>query len=370
MRSTAILVLGMHRSGTSATTGVLQALGVDLGPHLMAPAPDNPKGFFEHYEIVAIHDELLAALGRSWDDPRPFPEGWIDDERIIPYTQRLEAIVQRDFADKAIWALKDPRLCRLLPLWIPMIERLGMEARFLHVLRHPAQVAASLKARNGFDPDKSGLLWLRHFLESEQETRGRTRIFMHYDRLLKDWQGEAMRIGRELKLEWPLSIDGAYSHISGFLAQSLKHHKEFIYAVFVDPFKPWLESAYGDRMDLLRDHPGSQARLDQIRRDMHKYNLFAHAAWHTPFALTEDKARQDREALGKARRELDMMQEQLEETKNKLLLDSKKLKNTEDEANRLCNEFNLLRGSRFCRLAENLRRSMNIGRQLLHLINK
>ena len=62
--STAILVLGMHRSGTSAATGWLKTLGVNLGPYLMAEYPTQPKGYFEHAEIVGIHDELLALFGR------------------------------------------------------------------------------------------------------------------------------------------------------------------------------------------------------------------------------------------------------------------------------------------------------------------
>ena len=61
----ALLVLGMHRSGTSAVAGALRLAGVDLGADLMAPAADNPKGFFEHAGVVAIHDRLLQALGRS-----------------------------------------------------------------------------------------------------------------------------------------------------------------------------------------------------------------------------------------------------------------------------------------------------------------
>ena len=75
--SRALLVLGMHRSGTSVAAGALRLAGVDLGTDLMAPAPDNPKGFWEHSGVVAIHEQLLAALGRAWNDPRPLPGGWL-----------------------------------------------------------------------------------------------------------------------------------------------------------------------------------------------------------------------------------------------------------------------------------------------------
>ena len=47
---------------------------------LMAPAADNPKGFFEHAGVVAIHDRLLQALGRSWNDARALPGGWAESD--------------------------------------------------------------------------------------------------------------------------------------------------------------------------------------------------------------------------------------------------------------------------------------------------
>ena len=66
---TLLFVLGMHRSGTSAMTGALQLVGAHPGDDLMPPSPDeNPLGYFEDRGIVAIHDAVLAAAGRSWSD--------------------------------------------------------------------------------------------------------------------------------------------------------------------------------------------------------------------------------------------------------------------------------------------------------------
>ena len=73
----AILVLGMHRSGTSAAAGTLYHLGVAFGSKLLEPAPDNPRGFFEHVDICDVHEELLARFHSASDDPRalaPFEE--------------------------------------------------------------------------------------------------------------------------------------------------------------------------------------------------------------------------------------------------------------------------------------------------------
>ncbi|HEY6395261.1 MAG TPA: hypothetical protein VIX12_07560, partial [Candidatus Binataceae bacterium] len=127
--STAILVLGMHRSGTSATSGWLHALGVNLGPYLMTEDPTQPKGYFEHVEIVGIHDELMAAFDSSYDDPRPLPEGWEHDHRVRFFREQLVEIIRRDLMTEPLWGVKDPRLCRLLPMWLAMLGDLGVAVR-------------------------------------------------------------------------------------------------------------------------------------------------------------------------------------------------------------------------------------------------
>ncbi len=68
LNNTAIIVLGMHRSGTSALAGALALLGVDMGRSLLAPADDNVRGLWEHEELVRLHDRLLSAFESSWDD--------------------------------------------------------------------------------------------------------------------------------------------------------------------------------------------------------------------------------------------------------------------------------------------------------------
>ena len=78
----AILIVGMHRSGTSATAGMLHHLGVQLGSNLLPANEYNLTGYWEHVDIVAVHDELLQALGsegepniafRDQSSPVPLP---------------------------------------------------------------------------------------------------------------------------------------------------------------------------------------------------------------------------------------------------------------------------------------------------------
>ena len=220
----ALLVLGMHRSGTSALTRVLNLLGVALGDDLMPPGDDNPLGFWEHQGIVSVHDALLGALDRRWDDPRPMPEGWLDSEAAHAAGEAIAAIVQRDFAGVSLWAVKDPRLCRLMPLWRRVLADLAIEPRVLLVSRHPQEVAGSLLRRDGLPIAIGELLWARYLLEAVRGSEGCRRGMVAYDELLADWQGALDRINRGLATQLIADTPQARD-IDAFLTPQLRHHR-------------------------------------------------------------------------------------------------------------------------------------------------
>lgn len=185
-KATAILVAGMHRSGTSALTGALGAMGIALGGRLLAPGSDNPKGYWEHEDAVGIHERLLASLGRHWDDVRALPEGWQTSEAARTATIEIGELISRDFAQSAVWTIKDPRICRFLPLWVEATKQLGIRSVVLFVARRPSEVAASIEARNHWASPIGELLWLRHVLEAEAASRALQRATVVYDDLLAD----------------------------------------------------------------------------------------------------------------------------------------------------------------------------------------
>jgi len=220
----AILVLGMHRSGTSALTRCLNLLGADLGKNLVPPAPDNNRmGFWEHAEVVQIHEELLAALGRSWCDARALPEGWLHTEAAQTARARLVDLLGREFASVGLWAVKDPRMCKFVPLWREVCDRLQVVQHVVLVVRHPAEVARSLLARDGLPFEIANLCWLEHFASAEAETRKVPRSLVTYDQLLDDWQGTLTRIGADLGVKWPTGVDAAKPAIEAFLNRDEKH---------------------------------------------------------------------------------------------------------------------------------------------------
>lgn len=186
--STAVLILGMHRSGTSAVARVLNLLGVELGSRMLPPAPDNPAGFWEHEDVVDLHDRLLDGLDRAWDDPRALPEGWRSSSAAREARDAIDAFVAREFGGHALWGVKDPRMCRVLPLWREVLDARGVRQHAVIVARHPVEVASSLAARDAIPDEVGQVLWARYLLDVAQGTHGMTRSVVHYAALLEDWR--------------------------------------------------------------------------------------------------------------------------------------------------------------------------------------
>lgn len=221
----AILITGMHRSGTSALARVLNLCGMELGTELMKPGFDNPTGFWEHAQIVDFNDELLAALGMAWDSTIASPSRRATSHSMQSILDKMFRKLKQEFGSAEFWGIKDPRLCRLLSPWRGILSRMGVRPRFAISIRHPFEVAASLEARNGFTTHKSLLLWLLHTLEAEKESRSGKRVIVTYEGLLSDWRHTVIEIDNRLDLSLaPFRTDEA-QWIQEFLAPGLRHHR-------------------------------------------------------------------------------------------------------------------------------------------------
>jgi len=221
----AVLVLGMHRSGTSALTRVLNLLGVNLGGSLMRAAESNETGFWEHQDVVDIHAALLKALGMTWDDPRRLPDGWLASDAGRDAAATLLARLSEDFADASLWGVKDPRMCRFLPLWQEVLATLGTKPGYVILLRHPLEIVRSLHQRNHMTTSRGLLLWLRYTLEAEAGTRGEsTRVLVRYGDLMGDWKPVATRISNALGISLDLKGRKAAAAIKNFIRPSMRHY--------------------------------------------------------------------------------------------------------------------------------------------------
>jgi len=217
-------VLGMHRSGTSALTGSLNVLGCEAPAVRIKKSAQNPKGFFEATSIARLNDALLDSAGQTWDSWHPMPSDWMDTpqvETLIPAAQELLA---KEFGTPSILALKDPRICRLLPFWRQVLEQQSIQPLILHIHRHPMEVAQSLQKRNGFDLSKGLLLWLTYVLSSERASRGSVRSFISFPQLLEGPVIQMKRVLADLGARVPHDPVLLEPKTSDFISPALRHH--------------------------------------------------------------------------------------------------------------------------------------------------
>ncbi|HEV8014440.1 MAG TPA: hypothetical protein VGP48_02845 [Stellaceae bacterium] len=224
-RRQAILVLGMHRSGTSALTGVANALGAAAPKTTLGADNWNQRGYFESARLFVLLDELLAAAGSRWDDWRPLDPQWFRSPAAASYRQKIAALLVAEFDDAPLIVVKDPRICRFVPFVASILAELGFRPVALLPVRNPLEVARSLQRRDKFAFAKTVLLWLRHVLDAEFHSRAMPRHFLPYDGLLADWRYHMDRAGETVGIAWPNRSTGAEATIDAFLALDLQHEK-------------------------------------------------------------------------------------------------------------------------------------------------
>lgn len=222
-----ILVLGMHRSGTSAITRGLLTLGADPGNDLMpGVAGDNAMGFWEDREFNTINIALLHQLGHDWHTLTPIKEEELRSPALASLRLRAIDFLRNRTQRHAVFALKDPRASRLLPFWQDLLAHLKIDTSYVIALRHPISVAQSLNRRNGIASEKSYQLWIEHTIDSLHYSSGYRRVVLDYDRLLDNPAHELSRIGKTLDL--PAAADFSEKireFAESFLDQALRHSR-------------------------------------------------------------------------------------------------------------------------------------------------
>ena len=221
---TAVVVLGMARSGTSAFTRLLALLGVDLGPReaLLPPiAGENAKGFFEHRPLMRINKELLEHQGGSWSQP-PLPApGWELDRGLDDLRERARSLLAGDFAGAPLWGFKDPRTSLTLPFWDGL---LGADVRYVICHRRPLDSARSLEQRNGIRLDEGVALWTRYMASALAHTAGRRRIVVGYEELLSDREALVGELAGFLVVGEGEVGTRVRTEVREWVAEDLRHH--------------------------------------------------------------------------------------------------------------------------------------------------
>lgn len=135
--SQAIIITGMHRSGTSLVASLLQSAGVHIGGELLSAKPDNPHGYFEDVVFCNFHDKVLTKRGLSHLVTSKDPI-YLDGEEM-KFARKLI----KSKSSQPIWGWKNPRTSLFLDFWYQLLP----SAKFLFVYRHPVEVLLSLLKR-------------------------------------------------------------------------------------------------------------------------------------------------------------------------------------------------------------------------------
>jgi hypothetical protein len=273
MTRAAILILGMHRSGTSALTWLLGRLGAALPNDAIAATGDNARGYWESQALVKADDQLLRVARSSWFDPRPLDLSRLPADGLRSRTARIRAAIEAGWGEASLLAIKDPRQCRFVPTIAQVLEEMGIEPRAVLMLRKPGEIARSLESRDGTTPAYAHLLWLRHMMDAERATRAMRRVIVDYDVMLGDWRGTLARLA-PLANRPGWEADAAESAlIDGFLDPSLRHHRG-TQAPLEQPLAGIVQAVDAALHGLAAaDDDAARTRLDRA------YSMFEDAPW-------------------------------------------------------------------------------------------
>jgi len=271
--SQVLLIAGMHRSGTSALTKTLSILGADLPSNLMPPMKgNNEKGFWESRDLEKIHDSILESAGSMWDDWSEFNPEWFETITAIKYQKKLLKYLKKDFKKSPLFIIKDPRVCRFLPLWFEASYQFNSRPFVLIPFRHPLEVAISLKKRDGMAISKGLLLWLRHIVDAVHYSQSTPRAFISYNSLLSDWDACTANITQQTGVKWPKKSALSQLQIEEFLDIRQRHQTLEKDISFTKEIPDYIEKTYSALQALEKDKNNKSAidTIESIRADFNK----------------------------------------------------------------------------------------------------
>ena len=270
MTSKILLVLGMHRSGTSVLTRVISLLGAALPKSLLGKNESNLRGHWESEVLIREHDQLLADMGSDWRDWRRLNIEGLGKNKQARLKEGFSETVRAEFDLSApICVIKEPRICRFAGLYIEALEALPADVHSILTLRNPLEIAASLEARDGLPVTEGLLLWLTHMLEAEAATRDLSRSIIAYEDILKNPVKAMQGLVKSLPHALPYSVDDVAGSIENYVSPSLKRQAKSLEDLALEPVaRGWIADSYG-ALSVLCNNPTSKpalATLDRVRQ--------------------------------------------------------------------------------------------------------
>lgn len=219
-----VVVLGMHRSGTSVASRSLKVFGIEHGNNLYMTGSDNAKGHWEDQDLMDLNERILGSIHSEWHSVRLIPsEAW-EDLASGELMNAAAELIRRRLDENVNYGCKDPRLTLLLPFWDRVFSRLGLDVKYVLCLRNPLDVACSLRARDGFGFAKGIFLWTQYMMTAITVLSSQSRGFLvvSYEDTLADPSAQLACMSRFLGL--PIIESESRSFVAEFLDPSLRHH--------------------------------------------------------------------------------------------------------------------------------------------------
>jgi hypothetical protein len=253
-----VLVLGMHRSGTSLCSHILSALGVDIADDIGVNR-GNEKGHWERWEIVEFHDRILRLFNRDYFGSFhdfALPVAWWADPRVAQIRREIVTFLERRMGE-GYFGFKDPRTVRLMPVWHQIFNELKLAPRIVLCLRNPAQIGRSLHARDGLDPAIGEYRWLVHMIDFFRYTSKYDLCVIEYEEWFSNPSQNIEKLQKFLDLPWQQSDADLALALTSIVEPAARHddsdHRE--------PSRPMVRTLYkltrSARQDGVRDQIAS-----------------------------------------------------------------------------------------------------------------
>lgn len=273
--SEVMLVLGMHRSGTSATSRIFSLLGFSAPKTLIGVNDANVTGHWESTPFARLNDEIMQSANLVWSDWRSGNVLSMRSKARERFETDIINTLSTEFPHDRPIVLKDPRICRVFALYKTALTARDIPVRIVTPIRNPLAVIESLKARNGMSETDASLLWLRHMLDAVHAGEGLSRAFFRYEKLLEHPIATIRTMLETLDLSPPYALESVEDEILDFLQSDLNHHEFSTGDVVHSPHTSgWVSEAYEALLVLSNDPYAKTAlkRLAAIREDLDQAN--------------------------------------------------------------------------------------------------
>jgi hypothetical protein len=225
-RNRAILVVGAGRSGTSAVTRGLAALGVELGDHLKPATAKNPTGFFEDEDLLRVGKQARASLGLSAESVALIDDDAWSRPRLEELRREAVETIERRFGNAPVWCFKYAQTLRLLPFWLEVLESARVDSSWVVAARNPLSVARS---RAKLDPlrgvqEKSDAEWLVNVVPYFRQLAVQPFVVVDFDLLMEDPSRQLRRLAAALELPLDAAARGRIEAFAdSFLLGGMRH---------------------------------------------------------------------------------------------------------------------------------------------------